>query len=338
MDSIRKYLSVLCAGLFMISTVFALFALNVEWRAFNAENYKRAFDELNLYQRMPDILADTILASVAQDQNSDPYLRAVGRDQWRGVIVSVLPPELVKSITDNALDSTFDYINGRTDSVVVSLVPVKQNLINGGGIQIMTLVLNAQPDCTAEQLFQMGLGFLTAGEITLCNVPPEMLGLITPLLESQVQVMISAFPDEISILPESSQSALIKLNRLRTFFKLTPILPLIFLFCLTILAVRNLFDWLTWWGWPLFVAGFFAAISAWIGAPIFGAIVQRLLQSQGAGFIPVILFSTLGETMTVVASQILKPIIIEGIIIGLAGLGMGLLAILISGNKSFRVT
>jgi len=321
MNTTQKYFAYLCAVLFIVSAVVALFSFNIEWHAFDAKNYKRAFENQNLYQRMPDILAGAVFASIANDQNPDPYLQALTRNDWREVIASVLLPEQTKLLTDNALDVTFNYINGKSDSATISLAPIKQNLTGQGGMQVMILILHAQPACTAEQLLQIGLGFLT-GNITLCNVPPEMMNLITPLLESQAQALSFAFPDEISIIPNSAAAELIKLNRVRAILKIIPIFPLFFLFCLTLIAVRSISEGLKWWGWSLLITGFVTALSAWIGAPVFSTIAQRIVQGYGAGFIPPILFSIFGEAVRAVATEILKPVIYQGLIVLFCGLGL----------------
>jgi len=333
MSAARKYLSALCAVLFILSTILALFAFNVEQRAFDPAVYKQAFEEQKLYERMPGTLANAIFESISAGKNSDPFLKVLSVEDWQSIVSALLPLEDIQSLTDTALDSTFDYLNGKTDSASISLVPFKQRLTNDGGLQVTKMILKAQPDCTADQLLQMGFGFLT-GKITLCNMPDEMLGLAAPLLQTQFQAMTAVFPDKLNLTTETSNAARIKLNHVRTLMKITPIFSLIFLISMSALAIRSIQGWLKWWGWSFLVVGIVSSVLAWIGAPIFGTIAQRVLQHYGPGFIPAILFSIMGEAVTVATRQILKPVVIEGLILGIIGLGMANIGVYLAGKDS----
>jgi flagellar basal body-associated protein FliL len=64
MDTFRKIIAGICAVLFVISAVFALFAFNIESKAFNSTTYQKAFEKQNLYERMPEILANALHTSI----------------------------------------------------------------------------------------------------------------------------------------------------------------------------------------------------------------------------------------------------------------------------------
>ena len=330
MDTFRKIIAGICAALFVISGVLALLAFNIERKAFNSATYQQAFEKQNLYERMPEILANALHTSIADDANTDPYLKALTVANWQATITSLLPPDEIKALTDDALASIFDYLNGKSDSAVISLLPFKTQLAGPAGLDVVKLILRAQPDCTAQQLLQLGLGLL-GGDVGLCNPPEEVLGLLNPLIESQLQAMTVAIPDEVTLISGTqnnlSGDARTKLDRARALMKATPFFPLFFLFGLSVFAIRNLMDWLKWWGYPFLITGAISALLAWLGASTFGLIVQRILQNQGAGFIPPILLPTIQETVTAVTTQILKPVAIEGAIMGILGLIMVLVAV-----------
>src|SRR5262245_24649766 len=117
MDTLRKTVAALCAILFIISGVTALFAFNIEWYAFDSAAYKQGFERQNLYARTPDILANALSGFISENQNSDPYLKELTLEDWRGTIASIVPPEELKVLADSTLDSVFDYLNDRTNSV-----------------------------------------------------------------------------------------------------------------------------------------------------------------------------------------------------------------------------
>lgn len=327
-----------CAFLFVVSGVIALLAFNIERKAFLAETYKQAFEKQDLYERMPAILGNALASSLAENGNAGPYLKGLTPGDWEASIASLLPPEELRALTNNVLDSTFDYLNGRTDSAVVSLLPFKKYLTGDSGINAIRQILGAQPDCTTEQLVQIGMALITGGEITLCNPPEEMMSLMTPLLESQLQFMTSAFPDDVILIPGAQSGTpddpRNPLNRARKIMLLTPLIPVFFLIGVTIFAVRGLTDWLKWWGVPFLVTGGIGLLAALLGSTTFGFIIQRVLLNQGFGFLPPILLGTLRETVNEIARQILNPVGLEGLILFLLGLGMAVAGVYLAKRRS----
>lgn len=323
MTTLGKLIAGVCAVLLIVTGVTALLLFNVERKAFSSATYKQAFENQKLYERMPDILAAALSTSIAENQNADSYLKALTTNNLESSLSSLLPPAELQTLTDDALDSTFDYINGKSDSAVISLLPFKRHLASDSGVEAVKNILRAQPECTVEQLTQMGLGLLTGEDLILCNPPKEMLELITPVIETQLQFMIAAFPNEVTLISGNRSGTAndprLKLDRTRALMKLTPLLPLIFLFGITVLAVRSLMDWLKWWGYPFVVTGASSLLIALLGAPIIGLIMERVMQNQGAGFMPPILLATMRETVSAVALQILKPVAVEGLMLALLG-------------------
>jgi hypothetical protein len=261
--------------------------------------------------------------------NAVPFLSELTIEDWQNNIVVLLPPEELKAIANNALDSTFDYLNGRTNSAVISLAPVKTQLGGPAGMNLVLQILSVQPACTTEQLTQMALGLL-GGQIALCNPPPEAIGLMTPFLQSQLQTMTTIIPNEVTFIPGTlsgtPQDPRLRLNTIRSAIKLTPLLPVLFLLGITILVVRSLADWLTWWGWPLAIAGTTSVLIGLVGSPLIGWILQLMIQSQGTIQIPPVFVASLAETTSAVARQLLLPVLVQGAIIGIVGLGMAVLA------------
>ena len=340
MDILRKTIAALCAILLILSGVIALLAFNIEWYAFDANVYKRAFERQNLYVRGPDILTSALQSYLLDNPNTDPYLKQLTYEDWKGTITTIVPPAELKLLTDSALDSVFDYLNDRTNSATITLVPIKARLTGPAGVEIVQKILRAQPDCTADQLLQMGLGFLS-GNIGLCNPPPELLGLVNPLIESQLQLLTFSIPNEVTLIASTpgdpSNDPRAGLRQVRTLMTITPVFPLFFLFCLTIFAVRSLVDWLQWWGYPFLIIGGAGAIIALVGAPVLGIVVQSILEIYGSAFIPSILFSALREAVSAVTSEILSPVLYEGLILAAVGFSMVLTTLLITQRSYSRM-
>jgi hypothetical protein len=330
MRTLGQFLAALCAILFIISTVIVLLLFNIEAKAFSSATYKQAFEDQRLYERMPSILATALTSTMGDSINAIPFLRAFTVEDWQNSISVLLPPEELKAMANTSLDATFDYLNGRANSAVISLLPVKAQLAGPSGMDLILQILSVQPACTTEQLLQIATGLL-GGEIALCNPPPEAMGLMAPFIQSQLQTMTNIIPNEVTIIPGTlsgtPQDPRIRLNSIRSVINWTPLLPLLFLFGITIFAVRSLVDWLTWWGWPFSIAGASSVIIGLVGSPIVGWILQLLIQNQGTILIPPVLISSIAETTSAVARQMLVPVLIQGAILGFVGLGMVILTL-----------
>lgn len=328
MRTLGQFLAAICAVLFILSTVAALLFINVEAKAFSSETYKQAFEDQRLYERMPSILATALTTTMGPNISAVPFLRTLTIEDWQVTISTLLPPEELKAMANNALDATFAYLNNKTNSAVISLVPVKVQLAGPSGMNVVLQILSLQPACTTEQLTQMALGLL-GGEIALCNPPPEAIGLMTPFIQSQLQTMTTIFPNEVTFIPGTLSGTpddpRLRLNTIRSAIKLTPLLPLLLLIGIAIFAVRSLADWLAWWGWPLAIAGATSVIIGLAGAPLVGWILQLLIQSQATVLIPPVFVSSIAETTSAVARQMLLPVLVQGAILGILGLGMAIL-------------
>ena len=323
----------ICAFLFIFSGVIALLLFNIERKAFSSATYKQAFENQNLYQRMPGILANVLTTAVTQNPNLPTFVETLTVANWESTISSVLPPHEVKVITDEALDSIFNYINRRADSIVISVIPLKSRLVGPSGVEVVKQILRAQPACTPEQLQAIALGFLTGGDILLCSPPEDVMALLTPVIESQIQFLAVALPDQITLVSEvlsgTPNDPRLRLNNIRLILLVSPLLPVTFLLAILVFAVRDLKSWLNWWGWPLLLTGTGSLLVGWLGSPVVGLIVRVFMQTQGAGFLPPILLSTLQETASSVTREILDPVIIGGLILAVLGFVMAVAALFV---------
>ncbi|MBN2117520.1 MAG: hypothetical protein JW730_13165 [Anaerolineales bacterium] len=339
MRFLRIFFAATCAVLFVISSVLVLLLFNIERKAFSSETYQQAFENQGLYQRMPAILGTTLTTYIAENGSAVPFLQVLTAEDWQNSITLLIPPEELKQMGNHALDATFDYLNGRTNSATISLLPVKAHLAGEAGLQIVLQILRRQPACTTEQLTQMALG-LFGGQVVLCNPPEEALGLMMPFVQTQLQSMVAVFPNEVTLIPgtasDTPDDPRLKLNAVRSAIKLTPLIPAILLFGIAVFAVRSLVDWLTWWGWSFMFAGGASVLVGLFGSPLVGGILGFVIQNQGARLIPPILASSIAETAGAVAGEMLTPVVIQGFIPGLIGLGMVIAATLQARSEKSR--
>lgn len=319
MDSIKKPFGIFLALLFVLTAVPALVLFNFDRRAFTAETYQQAFARSNFYDQLPALMANSMLATTTDPSQLPVVMRGMSQQAWEGYFRAMLPQETLKAMGDETLNSVFAYLNQQTDTVQVSLIPLKTSMVSEAGTQAVFALLATQPACTLEQIAQATMGLLNSNEIQFCNPPAELLPLLTPVIQGQTQAAAMAIPDQLPLLTAPLQNDPRQtLQTTRMVMKLSPILPLGFLLLLTIVAVRSLKDWLSWWGIPLFITGGLAALMGLAGAPIFGAALRGILSNQ----LPALLLGLANDLASAMLQALLMPILWQGLGIAFIGFGM----------------
>ena len=329
MKTISTILAGICAVLVVVTGTASLFLFNVERSAFSSEPYKRAFEKLGLYDRMPSILAASLFSSPASVNGTENPIWALMTSQGlESGIAVILPPADLKLMTDGALDSLFVYINGQADSALISLVPIKNRFSGPEGVEAVLGLLQSQPACTAEQLIQITLGALSGSGFALCNPPPEAVDLFRPLIQSQLQYTASLLPNELPFVSADRSGTQadprVRLKQLRAVMRITPVVPILLILLMTIFVVRSLKTFLTWWGLPILATGLFSFFIALVGAPLIGTVIQFMIETQASQILSTILLATLRETTSAVAREIMTPNIIQGAVLAVLGFAMSL--------------
>ena len=323
MDSLKKISGILFAALFVITAVPALIFFNFDRRAFSAETYQTAFANTDFYNQLPAVMAQAMLSTNTDQSQLPIVMRSMDKTAWEAFFRTLLPEETLKLMGDDILNSTFSYLNLRADSVQLSLIPLKVSMTSGTGVQAVYTLLNAQPDCTLEQVFQMTLDLLSKGEMQFCKPPAELYPMLTPAIQGQMEFATLAIPDQFILISAPAENdPREKLQTARLLMRLSPILPLGFLLMLTLASVTSLKGWLRWWGIPLAVTGLLASLMSLSGAPIFGAIFKNILVSKMPIYLPAILLDYAGDLASAMVQALLNPILWQGLILFFLGSGM----------------
>ena len=103
--------------------------------------------------------------------------------------------------------------------------------------------------------------------------------------------------------------------------EITPIIPLFLLLGIVIFTVRSLDEWLKWWGIPFVITGVMSVFFALIGAPVVRFFLQTVLL-QGNADMPVVFLTMMSSVAGSIVGLILRPLVIQGIILALIGTGM----------------
>jgi hypothetical protein len=336
MNNFRKSAAVLFAFLFVITAILSLFLFNLDRRAFNAETYQEALANENFYNQIPILLAESMINS-ANLQSMPLTMRGMSTEAWEDFFRTLLPQDALKNMGDSTINSMFAYLNMQTNSVRLSLLPIKANMVTDSGVQAVFNLLKTQPDCTLSQIAEMTFSLLTSQEIAFCNPPPELAPLVTPIIQVQLQTATLIIPDEITILSAEGlapqDDSRYSLKFARTLMKLSPLLPLGFLLLLTVTIVRSLRSWLGWWGVSFIPTGFIAIILGLAGAPVISFILKGIIIQRASSSLPPIFANYGSELASAMVNALLMPILWQGLIIFLAGLGMAGVAYLLKFAK-----
>jgi hypothetical protein len=180
----------------------------------------------------------------------------------------------------------------------------------------------------------MAMELLNNGQIQFCKPPAKLIPMLTPAIQGQMQAATLAVPDQLTLFsapPENDPREKLKVARLA--MRLSPLLPLGFLLLMTIFTVNSLKSWLSWWGIPLTITGILASLMSLGGAPIFGAILQRILINRLPAFLPTILLGYASDLASAMLQALLRPVLWQGLIIAFIGFGMALAGYFISAKN-----
>jgi hypothetical protein len=317
---LARLIAALLAACFVVTAVAGLVLFNVDRRAFNPATYTQALAGGNFYQQFPSLLGDLLAKNIPD--NAPAFLQRISVDQWKVLLEALLPGQQMQSMAEDTLNQVFAYINGGSQPPVISLVPLKNSLAGPAGMNAVLTIIQAQPDCTIEQLARI---VNTFGQ-ELCNPPKGILDLIQPVIQIELQSAASAIPDSISILNAvnngSIESGMKDLRLIRLVMRFSPLLPIGLLFVITVLAVRTFKAWLAWWGWPLLLTGLFGLPIGLTGAPLLRWVMERWLNKRFTITITPEISASLRTVVDAALRQILKPVVWESLALIIIGLIM----------------
>lgn len=200
------------------------------------------------------------------------FLNNLSHEDRQTLIRTLLPPDLMQSMTDEALDQVFAYLHGETDTAGVSLVRFRERLTGETGREVIELLVAAQPLCDEEQLEALAANLSGGeGEMDLCRPPQDRHETLLSEMQTKLSSVVADLPDEAVILkppseivaaaPEGDPLGLDPVSALRYLLlgiRFSPLLPLGILVLVAVFGVRSRKGWLRWWGIPMLIAGLIA--------------------------------------------------------------------------------
>ncbi len=91
-------------------------------------------------------MAESMLAGTTDTSQMPVVMRGMTQQAWEGYFRAMLPQQTLQAMGDETLNSVFAYLNQQTDSVQVSLAPLKTSMVGDAGVQAVFALLS-DPTC-----------------------------------------------------------------------------------------------------------------------------------------------------------------------------------------------
>ncbi len=335
---LARALSILCAILFVVSLAVSMLLANSETRLFDAAIYKNALKSQDYYARMPHLMAVQIASNLASPSPASYYLKFITAQDWELLINTLVPQDQIQMISEQSLDSTFDFLNGKNEDPVISIAPLKKILV-ANSAEAVSQFLAAQPACTIEQLNAI-LAIVTAGGVLeksmFCNPPAEVMTSAMPAISIVFESQIAALPDTIQIVEQSRLTLRDSINKIRLLADLSLLLPLVLLALITLMAVNSMSSWLKWWGFLLSLGGALTIALVFLAAPL-ASLAIFYAAAQNKSMVVLQLVSDGLDVIQVIIQQVTFPILAQAFVITLAGLVMVALGALVGRRRKSTI-
>jgi hypothetical protein len=158
------------AGLFVISSIVLVFSFFPTRKLLNPDFYKSALEDVGIYERLPETIAQQLATNLSQGvtgPDSPVYLLLFTQQEWESILTGLINPAWLQTQTENVLDQFFEILLVSPDPlntpITISIGELKNRLAGEEGVQAFNQILNAQPDCSFDQvmgLLQLGLGIV----------------------------------------------------------------------------------------------------------------------------------------------------------------------------------
>lgn len=249
--------------IFILSLIPTLFFIPTQLVLFSPSLYKKELAATSFYQNLPGYLATHFLPNQIQNSNGDLPPTAISgltKEDYLLIYNLIVPGGWLQSQVENNIEQIFSYLNFKNSklTLLIDLGELKLRVNGNVGNQVAQVILNSWPDCTNDELFQLGAASLTGqiANIPICQ-PPALLAPVRGMMLKGIQAQIeSNIPDQINlgsnfeteINSGTDQKFWSDYRLIRTGMKFAPIICLISLGIAVIFlnhSPRRMFSWIS---------------------------------------------------------------------------------------------
>jgi len=334
-----KLIASILVLVFIISTLTSIFLLALNSQLFSPDFYLDVFDEVEFFDQLPEIAATQIKYAMGynpcledpsmcegdepQDEESQDtessqggppsYFQALSDKDWELLLEGLLPPEWLEDQVLAVTEGLFDSIDqGQGEiSIKISLLDLKERLGGETGVEAIAHLLDAQPECSKDDLLNMTRILQgkeeAGGDFLNCRPPDDFIQNFTPQLEVLLRRSLRDVPDEIDlgkgIFGEASSSegptielfdseipTLALIKWIRWAINMSPLVCLLLLVVIAFFGVFSFKELGRWWGYPLAISGLMGlGISLLVGPAVDFFTSSFLKNREFTGFSPVLI-------------------------------------------------
>jgi hypothetical protein len=338
MRTLFRFFGKLIAGIlvlvFIISAFTSIFLLALNSQLFSPDFYLEVFDEVELFDHLPEIASTQIKYTMGfnpcredptkcegdgpqeteTSQGGPPsYFQALSEKDWELLLEGLLPPEWLEDQVLAVTGGLFESIDQGSGeiSIKISLIDLKERLGGEAGVEAIVQLLDAQPECSKEDLLNMTRILegkeQPGGDFLNCQPPEDFIEKYTPQLEVLLRRSLRDVPEEIDLGEgifgdeSSSKDASIKLfgtkipilafvKWIRWAINMSPLACLLLLVVIAFFGVFSFKALSSWWGYPLAISGLMGlGISLLVGPAVDFFSSSFLKNREFTGFSPILI-------------------------------------------------
>ncbi len=368
-----KLIASILVLVFIISALTSIFLLALNSQLFSPDFYLGVFNEVEFFNQLPKIAATQIKYAMGYNpcledptkcegdglqgeegqetetsQGGPPsYFQALSDKDWELLLEGLLPPEWLEDQVLAVTGGLFDSIDqGQGEiSIKISLLDLKERLGGETGVEAIAHLLEAQPECSKDDLLTMTRVLQgkeeAVGDFLNCRPPEDFIENYTPQLEVLLRRSLRDVPDEIDLgkgifgeagsssgptieLFDSEIPTLALINWIRWAINMSPLTCLLLLVVIAFFGVFSFKELGRWWGYPLAISGLMGLGISLLVGPAVNFFSDSFLKNRGfTGFSPVLI-----DTGTDLVVAIIRSLFLQVRNYSLVVIGMGLAVII----------
>lgn len=353
-----KILAVFFAILFILAATSAISLYQLEFRFLSPEPYVELLGERDLQTRLVDIAAKEFAVRLdfdpcaatpeLCDRAGGPpvYLTRLSEEDLEQIIQLLITPAWVADQGEVLVAGLFNLLTPGEEptTIALDLQPVKAGLRGQAGEQVIEIVLAAMPECTPEQVAQLGQLLIVGGsvdQLLVCSPPPELISLAMPILEQQIDILAAELPGVMIVdlanvgvqgKPDGVMEILQAREVLRSVLLLSVLAAAASLSITLLFTVRSFRDLFIWTGWPVLVVGLLVLVACILARGTLEFIASSLAFSQQAPLLQPQTSRFILDLAGAVAARLLREVVFLAIGLVAGGLFLLILATLMPGR------
>ena len=198
MRAVGKFFAVIAAFLFVVASLAVMLSYNWERELMTSSTFKDLLAQQDVYGKLPVLLAGELVKQAQAGEGSAlGGMAAIAKDlkpdEISGFVETLAPQTKTRFLAEGSIDQIFDFLNGATDHIQISvedlLLRVRQH-----GLEAIHRLSDGKPDCTAKQMSSLGPEM-----VTICKLPAAQQKQFDTEMQKSIDEMTQNVPPQFEI-------------------------------------------------------------------------------------------------------------------------------------------